>query len=104
MKDFRNAKGQRLVYLTAYDYPTARLAEAAGVDAILVGDSLGMVVLGYPSTVPVTLEEMLHHTKAARRGAPETFLVADLPYLAYATLDRALFAAERLLKEGGRTR
>lgn len=79
VKDFRNAKGQRLVYLTAYDYPTARLAEAAGVDAILVGDSLGMVVLGYPSTVPVTLEEMLHHTKAARRGAPETFLVADLP-------------------------
>lgn len=101
VKDFRNAKGQRLVYLTAYDYPTARLAEAAGVDAILVGDSLGMVVLGYPSTVPVTLEEMLHHTKAARRGAPETFLVADLPYLAYATLDRALLAAERLLKEGG---
>ena len=101
VKDFRNAKGQRLVYLTAYDYPTARLAEAAGVDAILVGDSLGMVVLGYPSTVPVTLEEMLHHTTAARRGAPETFLVADLPYLAYATLDRALLAAERLLKEGG---
>ncbi len=101
MKEFRQAKGKRLVYLTAYDYPSARLAEKAGVDAILVGDSLGMVVLGYPSTVPVTLEEMLHHTKAARRGAPETFLVADLPYLAYATLDRALKAAERLLKEGG---
>ncbi|RTH01096.1 3-methyl-2-oxobutanoate hydroxymethyltransferase [Thermus scotoductus] len=101
VKDFRQAKGQRLVYLTAYDYPTARLAERAGVDAILVGDSLGMVVLGYSSTVPVTLEEMLHHTKAARRGAPDTFLVADLPYLSYATLDRALFAAERLLKEGG---
>uniref|UniRef100_A0A7C6A0E1 3-methyl-2-oxobutanoate hydroxymethyltransferase n=1 Tax=Thermus tengchongensis TaxID=1214928 RepID=A0A7C6A0E1_9DEIN len=101
VKEFRQAKGQRLVYLTAYDYPTARLAERAGVDAILVGDSLGMVVLGYSSTVPVTLEEMLHHTKAARRGAPDTFLVADLPYLSYATLDRALFAAERLLKEGG---
>ncbi|GGM97639.1 3-methyl-2-oxobutanoate hydroxymethyltransferase [Thermus composti] len=101
VKDFRNAKGQRLVYLTAYDYPTARLAEAAGVDAILVGDSLGMVVLGYPSTVPVILEEILHHTKAARRGAPNTFLVADLPYLSYATLDRALSSAERLLKEGG---
>jgi 3-methyl-2-oxobutanoate hydroxymethyltransferase len=81
--------------------PTARLCEAAGVDAILVGDSLGMVVLGYPSTVPVTLEEMLHHTKAARRGAPGTFLVADLPYLSYATLDRALLAAERLIKEVG---
>jgi Ketopantoate hydroxymethyltransferase len=76
VKDFREAKGKRLVYLTAYDHPTARLCEAAGVDAILVGDSLGMVVLGYPSTVPVTLEEMLHHTKAARRGAPSTFLVA----------------------------
>lgn len=101
VKDFRHAKGQRLVYLTAYDYPTARLAEGAGVDAILVGDSLGMVVLGYPSTVPVTLEEMLHHTKAARRGAPDTFLVADLPYLSYATLDRALLSAERLMKEGG---
>ncbi len=101
VKDFRNAKGQRLVYLTAYDYPTARLAEAAGVDAILVGDSLGMVVLGYPSTVPVTLEEMLHHTKAARRGAPRTFLVADLPYLSYATLEHALQSATRLIKEGG---
>lgn len=101
VKEFRYAKGQRLVYLTAYDYPTARLAERAGVDAILVGDSLGMVVLGYSSTVPVSLEEMLHHTKAARRGAPDTFLVADLPYLSYATLERALFAAERLIKEGG---
>lgn len=101
MKEFREAKGKRLVYLTAYDYPTARLAEAAGVDALLVGDSLGMVVLGYPSTVPVTLEEILHHAKAVRRGAPDTFVVADLPYLSYATLDRALRAAERLLKEGG---
>ncbi|MCS7218911.1 MAG: 3-methyl-2-oxobutanoate hydroxymethyltransferase [Thermus sp.] len=101
VKEFREAKGKRLVYLTAYDYPTARLAEAAGVDALLVGDSLGMVVLGYPSTVPVTLEEILHHTKAVRRGAPDTFVVADLPYLSYATLDRALRAAERLLKEGG---
>ena len=100
VKDFREAKGKRLAYLTAYDYPTARLCEAAGVDAILVGDSLGMVVLGYPSTVPVTLEEMLHNTKAARRGAPGTFLVADLPYLSYATLDRALLAAERLQASG----
>lgn len=65
---------------------------------------MGMVVLGYPSTVPVTLEEMLHHTKAARRGAPETFLVADLPYLAYATLDRALLAAGAPPQGGGRTR
>lgn len=101
VREFREAKGQRLVYVTAYDYPTARLAEEAGVDAILVGDSLGMVILGYESTVPVTLEEVLHHAKAARRGAPNTFLVADLPYLSYATLDRALRSAERLLKEAG---
>ncbi len=67
VKDFREAKGKRLVYLTAYDYPTAHLCHTAGVDAILVGDSLGMVVLGYPATVPVTVEEMLHHTK---RGGP----------------------------------
>ncbi|MER3535923.1 MAG: 3-methyl-2-oxobutanoate hydroxymethyltransferase [Thermus sp.] len=101
VREFQKAKGQRLVYVTAYDYPTARLAEEAGVDAILVGDSLGMVVLGYESTVPVTLEEMLHHTKAARRGAPRTFLVADLPYLSYATLEHALQSAKRLIKEGG---
>lgn len=101
VREFREAKGRRLVYVTAYDYPTARLAEEAGVDAILVGDSLGMVVLGYESTVPVTLEEVLHHAKAARRGAPNTFLVADLPFLSYATLERALESAKRLMKEGG---
>ncbi|MER3451271.1 MAG: 3-methyl-2-oxobutanoate hydroxymethyltransferase [Thermus sp.] len=95
VREFQKAKGQRLVYVTAYDYPTARLAEEAGVD------SLGMVVLGYENTVPVTLEEMLHHTKAARRGAPRTFLVADLPYLSYATLEHALQSAKRLIKEGG---
>lgn len=69
-----------------------------------MGDSLGMVVLGYPSTVPVTLEEILHHTKAARRGAPETFLVADLPYLSYATLDRRLRLPSVFLRKAGRTR
>jgi len=90
-----------LVMLTAYDYPTAKLAAEAGVDVLLVGDSLGMVVLGYDSTVPVTLEEMLHHTAAARRGAPDVHLVADLPYLADATPERALAAAERLVKEAG---
>ena len=87
--------------LTAYDYPTAKLAAEAGVDVLLVGDSLGMVLLGYDSTVPVSLEEMLYHTKAARRGAPEVHLVADLPFLADATPERALAAAERLIKEGG---
>ena len=72
--ELRQSKGARLVMLTAYDFPGARLAAEAGVDLILVGDSLGMVVLGYESTVPVTMEDMLHHAKAARRGAPDTFL------------------------------
>jgi len=87
--------------ITAYDYPSAKLAAEAGVDVILVGDSLGMVVLGYESTVPVTLEEVLYHTKAARRGAPDVHLVADLPYLSDATLEKALASAEKLIKEGG---
>lgn len=99
--EFRRRKGERLVMLTAYDFPSARLAEAAGVDAILVGDSLGMVVLGYDSTVPVTMDEMFHHTKAARRGAPNTFLIADLPFLAYKTPAEALHNAGRFLKEAG---
>ncbi len=100
--ELKSRKGRgSLVMLTAYDYPSAKLAADAGVDVLLVGDSLGMVVLGYDSTVPVTLEEMLHHTKAARRGAPELHMVADLPYLSDATPERALAAAERLVKEGG---
>ena len=99
VKDFKANKGGRIVMVTAYDYPSARLAEAAGVDAILVGDSVGTVVLGYGETQPVTLAEMVHHAKAARRGARDTFLVADVPYLADATFERALASAERLLKE-----
>ena len=75
----KGRKGARLAMLTAYDYPTARLAAEAGIELILVGDSLGMVVLGYDSTLPVTVDDMVHHTKAARRGAPEAFLVADIP-------------------------
>ncbi|MFZ3372094.1 MAG: 3-methyl-2-oxobutanoate hydroxymethyltransferase, partial [Desulfitobacteriaceae bacterium] len=83
--DFVKAKenGERISMLTAYDYPSARWVEEAGVDIILVGDSLGMVVLGYESTVPVTMEEMLHHAKAVRRGAPETFLAVDMPFMSY---------------------
>ena len=97
----RRTKGARLAMLTAYDYPTARLVAEAGIDLILVGDSLGMVVLGYDSTVPVTVDEMLHHTKAARRGAPQAFLIADLPFLSYGTPELALANAGRLMKEGG---
>ena len=99
--ELRGKKGQRLAMLTAYDFPTARLAAEGGIDLILVGDSLGMVVLGYDSTLPVTLDDMVHHTKAARRGAPEAFLIADLPFLSYATPEQALASAARLMKEAG---
>ncbi|OGA69369.1 MAG: 3-methyl-2-oxobutanoate hydroxymethyltransferase [Betaproteobacteria bacterium RIFCSPLOWO2_12_FULL_68_20] len=97
--ELKRRKAGRLVMLTAYDYPSAKLASEAGVDLLLVGDSLGMVVLGYDSTVPVTMEEMLHHAKAARRGAPEAFIVADLPFLSYATPEQALANAARFMKE-----
>ena len=88
--ELKRSKGARLAMLTAYDYPTARLVAEAGVELILVGDSLGMVVLGYDSTVPVTMDDMVHHTKAARRGAPQAFLIADLPFLSYGTVEAAL--------------
>jgi 3-methyl-2-oxobutanoate hydroxymethyltransferase len=95
-------RGEHLVCLTAYDYPTARIVDEAGTDIILVGDSLGNVVLGYDSTVPVTLEEMLHHTRAVRRGVERALLVADMPYGTYHTGDEdAVRAALRLVKEGG---
>jgi len=97
--ELKRSKGERLAMLTAYDFPTAKLVAEAGVDLILVGDSLGMVVLGYDSTVPVTMEDMVHHTAAARRGAPEAFLVADLPFLSYGTVQDALANAGRLMKD-----
>lgn len=99
--ELKQKKGARLVMLTAYDFPTAQIAAQSGVDLLLVGDSLGMVVLGYDSTVPVTMRDMLHHTKAARRGAPETFLVADLPFLSYTSAEQAIANAGRLIKEAG---
>lgn len=92
---------EKITMLTAYDYPSARWVEEAGIDMILVGDSLGMVVLGYDSTVPVSIEEILHHTKAVRRGAPHTFITADMPFMSYATPEQALLNAGRLIKEGG---
>ncbi|MEZ4423070.1 MAG: 3-methyl-2-oxobutanoate hydroxymethyltransferase [Gemmatimonadota bacterium] len=94
--------GQRIVVLTAYDYTFARLLAAAGVDMLLVGDSLGQVVLGYESTVPVTLDEMIHHAKAVRRGAPNVFTVLDLPFLTYqVSVEQAVANAGRALKETG---
>src|SRR5438093_6427556 len=74
---------QRIGMLTAYDYPSAKAADAAGADVILVGDSLGMVVLGYPDTLSVTVADMLHHTRAAARGTQHALLVGDMPYLSY---------------------
>jgi 3-methyl-2-oxobutanoate hydroxymethyltransferase len=95
-------RGEKIVMLTAYDYPSARLVEEAGVPVILVGDSLGMVVLGYDSTVPVTMEEMLHHVKAVVRGARRAHVVADMPFMSYqASPADALRNAGRMLKEGG---
>ena len=99
LRALKGTKGARLAMLTAYDFPTAKLVAEAGVDLILVGDSLGMVVLGYDSTVPVTMEDMVRHTAAARRGAPEAFLIADLPFLSYGTVQDALANSSRLMKE-----
>jgi 3-methyl-2-oxobutanoate hydroxymethyltransferase len=97
--ELKRRKGERLAMLTAYDFPTAKLVSEAGVDLILVGDSLGMVVLGYDSTVPVTMDDMVHHTKAARRGAPDAFLIGDLPFLSYGTVPDALANAGRMMKD-----
>jgi len=93
---------ERITCLTAYDYPTARLLDEAGVDVILVGDSLGMVVLGHETTLPVTLDEMLHHTRAVRRGTHRALLVADMPYGSYHTdTAESLRNAVRFVKEAG---
>lgn len=98
----RKEEGRRLAVLTAYDVLFARILEEAGVDVILVGDSLGQVVLGHSSTLPVTLEDMIHHARAVRRGAPNTFLVVDLPFLSYqVSPEDALRSAGRILKETG---
>lgn len=102
--DFQRFKErcERIVVVTAYDYPTALLADQAGVDAILVGDTLAMVVLGYETTLPVTMEEMLHHVRAVTRARPRALVIADLPFLAYQTSEEeALRNAGRMLKEGG---
>ncbi len=102
--DLQNKKrdGQKITMLTAYDYPMAHLIDEAGVDSILVGDSLGMVVLGYDSTVPVTMDEMIHHAKAARRGTKYAFLVGDMPFMSYqVSKEDAIRNAGRFMKEAG---
>jgi len=98
----RKLRGEKITALTAYDYPTARLVDEAGIDVLLVGDSLAQVVLGYDSTVPVTSGEMLHHLRAARRGVSRALLVADLPYGSYHLGEKeALRTSLRFIKQGG---
>ncbi|ALS77323.1 3-methyl-2-oxobutanoate hydroxymethyltransferase [Planococcus kocurii] len=95
-------QNEKIAMLTAYDYPSAKLAEEAGIDVILVGDSLGMVVLGYDSTVKVTVDDMIHHGKAARRGAPDTFLVVDMPFASFhGSAQRILDNAVQIFQETG---
>lgn len=100
MKNMKK-KGVPITMLTAYDYPSAKLAEEADIDMILVGDSLGNVVLGYNSTIPVTLDDMVYHTRAVARGAEETFIVADMPFMTYhGDIDESLRGVRRLMQEG----
>ena len=97
-----NSANKKITCLTAYDYPTARLMDEAGVDVVLVGDSVAMVALGYDSTLPLTLEEALHHTKAVRRGVKRALVVADMPYGSYhGDLHESLRNAMRFVKEAG---
>ena len=96
------ARGEKITMLTAYDYPTACLLDEAGIDMLLVGDSVGNVVLGYEDTLPVTMDEMIHHTRAVARGARRAMVVGDMPFLSYqASLPEAVLNAGRFLKEGG---
>ncbi|MGZ7046094.1 MAG: 3-methyl-2-oxobutanoate hydroxymethyltransferase [Candidatus Aminicenantales bacterium] len=98
----RKASGPRIVCLTAYDFPSAKILDEAGVDVILVGDSLGMVVLGYETTVPVTMDEMIHHTKAVTRAVKRALVVGDMPYFSFhLSADETIRNASRFLKEAG---
>jgi 3-methyl-2-oxobutanoate hydroxymethyltransferase len=94
--------GEKITMLTAYDYTTAKIIDECGVNAILIGDSLGMVMLGYENTLPVTMEDMIHHTAAVSRGAENAFIVADMPFMSYqVSVHDAVVNAGRLIKEGG---
>ncbi|MBU4604282.1 MAG: 3-methyl-2-oxobutanoate hydroxymethyltransferase, partial [Proteobacteria bacterium] len=98
----KKKNGEKIVMLTAYDYPTALAMERVGVDSVLVGDSLGNVVLGYDSTVPVTMDEMIHHIKAVRRGLKSPLLIGDMPFMSYqVSVSQAVANAGRMMKEGG---
>lgn len=102
VQDFIQMKqsGEKITYLASYDYPSAYFAEKAGMDMLLVGDSMGMVVLGYATTVPVTMEEMLIHARAVRRGAPNTFIIGDMPFMSYQeSVEQAMHNAGRFYKE-----
>jgi 3-methyl-2-oxobutanoate hydroxymethyltransferase len=95
-------KGEKIAMVTAYDYPIAKLADEAGIPILLVGDSLGMVVLGYESTIPVTMDEMIHHTKAVVRGAKHAFIIGDMPFMTYQiSAEDAMRNAARFIQEGG---
>ncbi|MBW2617156.1 MAG: 3-methyl-2-oxobutanoate hydroxymethyltransferase [Deltaproteobacteria bacterium] len=95
-------EGQKITMMTAYDYPTASLVDQAEIDTILIGDSLGMVVLGYESTVPVTMEEMLHHCRAVCRGANQSFVIGDMPFMSYqVSVEKAVENAGRFIKDAG---
>ncbi len=95
-------KGEKITMLTAYDYSTARIVDEAGVPLILVGDSLGMVVMGYESTIPVTMDEMLHHTKAVARGVKQAMVIGDMPFMTYhLSVEQALRNAARFIQEAG---
>ncbi len=101
IKDMKQ-KGEKITMLTAYDYTTAKIIDEAGIPLILVGDSLGMVVLGYESTIPVTMDEMLHHTKAVVRGTERALVVGDMPFMTYhISVSDALRNAARFIQEGG---
>ncbi|HHH6107288.1 TPA: 3-methyl-2-oxobutanoate hydroxymethyltransferase [Listeria monocytogenes] len=94
--------GEKITMITAYDYPSAKNVEQAEADMILVGDSLGMVVLGYDSTVPVTMDDMIHHTKAVKRGAPDTFVVTDMPFMTYhGSVDETIQNVRKIIQESG---
>jgi 3-methyl-2-oxobutanoate hydroxymethyltransferase len=95
-------EGKKITFLTSYDFPTAQFAEAAGLDMLLVGDSLGMCVYGYEGTIPVVMDQMIYHAQAVRRGAPNTFVIGDMPFMSYqSTLEKAVENAGRFLKEAG---